>query len=288
MTVSTSDNGKIQKRTERPGDSLVKLIDNMKGEIARALPRHVSPDRMARICTTAIRTVPKLAESDSVSFIGCVLALAQLGLEPSTPLGLAYLIPRNNKKRGGVETTIIIGYRGFAELARRSGMVTSLYAYPVFEGDHFRWSLGTNARIEHEPTAPDRTDPKKVTHVYAVAKIRDADPIFEVLTIEQVNARKRRSMASSNGPWVTDTIAMMRKTAIRALWPMLPMSVEMAGAEAIDAAGERGAHIASVVTDGVASQVLEQLGAPREDDGDVIDTNGEALDGEVREPGQDG
>src|SRR5574341_293565 len=106
MTVQTSDNGKIVKSSTKPGDSLVKMLDQMKGEIARAVPRHVSADRMARIVTTAIRTVPKLAHSDAVSFIGSVLALAQLGLEPCTPLGLAWLIPRENKKTGKIETTI--------------------------------------------------------------------------------------------------------------------------------------------------------------------------------------
>jgi recombination protein RecT len=262
MTVQTNDNGKIVK-SSKPGDSLVKLVGDMKSEIARAVPKHVSPERMARICTTAIRTVPKLAQSDAVSFIGSVLALAQLGLEPSTPLGLAWLIPRDNKRTGRTETTIMIGYQGYLDLARRSGLVTSCYAFPVFEGDSFTWSLGTDPKIHHVPAGGPRVDPELVTHVYAVARIRDADPIFEVLTREQVEARRKRSMAKNAGPWVTDTIAMMRKTAIRALWPYLPKSAEMASAEALDDAGERGRHIATV-TDGVAAEVLDRLGAPTE------------------------
>jgi recombination protein RecT len=231
---------------------------------------------MARICTTALRTTPKLAESDPVSFIGCVLSLAQVGLEPNTPLQHAWLIPRNNKRRGGIETTILIGYQGFAELARRSGMVLGLYSHVVFQGDHFRWSLGTEPKIEHEPVAPGRSDPKQVTHAYAVARIRDAEPMFEVLTLEQIAERRRRSMAKSDGPWVTDTIAMMRKTAIRAIWPQLPKSVEMQNASAMDDAGERGLHVASTVAEGsIAAEVLDRLGAPREDFVDVDPATGE-------------
>lgn len=261
---TTEKNGQIVRQA-KPGDGLAKLIHDMRGEIARALPKHVSPDRMARIVTTAIRTTPKLAQSEPTSFIGSVLALAQLGLEPNTPMGLAWLIPRNNRKRGCVETTIMIGYQGYQDLARRSGLVLGFYAYPVFKGDKFAQVLGTEPRIEHQPLAPGRVDPKEVTHAYAVARIRDADPIFEVLTTEQIDARRRRSMAANDGPWVTDTIAMMRKTAIRALFPYVPKSAELSLAESLDEAGERGAHVASVV-DGVALEVLEQLGAPRDED----------------------
>lgn len=268
-SVQTTNKGQIVN-SAKPGDGLAKMIEGMKGEIARALPKHVSPDRMARIVTTAIRTTPRLALSEPVSFVGCVLTLAQLGLEPNTPMGLAYLIPRNNRRRNCVETTIIIGYQGFQDLARRSGMVSGIFAHPVFEADHFRWSLGTDPRIEHEPTDKSRTDQKLVRAAYAVARIRDADPIAEVLTRAQIDARRARSASGDDGPWVTDTIAMIRKTAIRALYPYIPKSAEMAQAQTVDEAAERGRSIATVA-DGVAAEVLDRLGAPRDEEPSEVD-----------------
>jgi recombination protein RecT len=96
--VKTTNNGGVQKRPP----SLADLLQQSKSQIALALPKHLTPDRMARLFLTALRTTPKLAQCTPDSFLASIMTLAQLGLEPNTPLGQAYLIPRKNNKRGGV------------------------------------------------------------------------------------------------------------------------------------------------------------------------------------------
>lgn len=210
---------------------VVQLLNRMGPEIARALPRHVTPERMMRVALTALRSTPDLLKCSTASVLGSIMSVAQLGLEPNTPLGLAYLVPYKGRCQ------VIIGYQGFMELARRSGLVSAPYAYVVRAGDEFRYTLGLNPTLVHVPLdKPDRED-KPITHVYAVAHILPKDsapPIFVVLTAAQVRARRNRSAAKSSGPWVTDEEAMTLKTAIRALWRWLPKTAEMAAAAQLD------------------------------------------------------
>ncbi len=277
MALTTEKNGQIKKADAAQGNDLAGLLKRMEGEIARALPKHVNPDRMARVALTALRTVPQLAECSAASFAGCVLACAQLGLEPSTPLGMAYLIPRRIK--GEMTCTVIIGYQGFLDIARRSGKVTSVYAYTVHDGDEFRYQLGLSPDIHHVPTAEDRRS-ATYTHVYAVAKLCDAEPVFVVMQRAEVDARRARSAASGSGPWETDHLAMVRKTAIRALWAWLPKSVEMQRADTYDDAADKSRPVLPEMDDSTARTLLAAgVTLPRE----PIDTEGETIDAETGE-----
>lgn len=277
MALNTEKNGQIKKADGAEDNSLKGLLRRMNGEIARALPKHINPDRMARVAMTALTTTPGLAECSAASFAGCILACAQLGLEPNTPMGMAYLIPRRMK--GAQTCTLIIGYQGFLDIARRSGKVTGIYAYTVHEGDEFSYRLGLSPDIEHVPTGEDRRA-ATYTHVYAVAKLRDADPIFVVLQRGEVDARRARSAASASGPWETDHLAMVRKTAIRALWAWLPKSVEMQRVDTYDEAGEKGRAALPEMDDSTARTLLAAgVAIPRE----PIDAEGETVDADTGE-----
>jgi recombination protein RecT len=211
------------------GSEIVDLIEKMKPGIAQALPKHISAERIARIALTAVRSNPMLAKCTPQSFLGSLLQASQLGLEVNTPLGQAYLIPYKDV------CTLVVGYQGMLDLSRRSGMVKAIYAYPVFQGDTFNYELGLEPKLQHKPCE----EPGDLTHVYAVARLTDGEPIFTVLTRKDVERYRNRSRAKDSGPWVTDFVAMALKTAIRRLFRWLPKSAEQALAVAIDEAGER-------------------------------------------------
>jgi recombination protein RecT len=206
-------------------DTVSDLLKAMREQIALALPRQMDVDRFVRVAMTTLRTNPRLLACDPQSLRAALMISAQLGLEPGGPLGHAYLVPYR------AEVTFIVGYRGYIDLARRSGLVRSVYAEAVREGDEFEWTLGLHRDIVHRP-ARERGE---VTHVYAVATYRDGmDPDFLVLDRAKVDSFRRRSKAADDGPWVTDYEAMALKTAVRRLATWLPLSVEMARAVAID------------------------------------------------------
>ena len=212
----------VERANTKP--SLAQLITQMKPEIARALPKHLNPDRMARIATTALRQTPALARCTPESFLGALLTASQLGLEPG-PTGDAYLVPYGNV------CTFVPGYRGLIRLARNSGQLRDIWAEVVFANDDFSYSLGLHRDLVHVPAKGDRGTP---VYVYAAAELADGGRPFVVMSVDEVEAIRGRSKAGRNGPWVTDWSAMAKKTAVKQLAKWLPLNAEVAAAMSLD------------------------------------------------------
>lgn len=235
LTARTATQSPAQKRQDPIGN----LMEKLKPQMAVALPSTMNAERVARIALTELRTNPKLAEaaqSNPASFMGAMLKASALGMEVGNGLGHAYLLPFDKRaKQNGTwvtvstETQLIIGYRGMIELARRSGQIESLYAVEVYEGEHFEVSLGLDQNIVHQRdfTGQTKMTADKVIAVYAVAKLKGGMVQFDVMTTAQIEAIRSRSKSKDNGPWMTDWVEMAKKTVLRRLFKMLPVSVEV-------------------------------------------------------------
>lgn len=209
----------------------------IKAQMALALPKHMTSDRLARIALTEIRKVPTLAKCDQTSFLGAIMQCAQLGLEPGGALGHAYLLPFENRKKGITEVQFIVGYRGMIDLARRSGQIVSLTARTVHENDEFSYQYGLNEDLKHVPATGDRG---ALLYVYAVAKLKDGGVQFEVMSRSDVDKVRAQSKAGNYGPWQTHYDEMAKKTVIRRLFKYLPVSIELATAVTMDEKAESG------------------------------------------------
>lgn len=245
MTTATTTSAAPAVQEKRP-PTLAQLIQTMKPEIAKALPRHMSPERMARIATTVLRQTPKLARCTPESFLGALLTASQLGLEPG-PIGDAYFVPF------GTVCTFIPGYRGLIRLARNSGQLVDIWAEIVYEKDLFKYMLGLRRDLKHEPADGDRG---KATYVYAAAQLKDGGTPFVVMTVAEVEKIRKRSRAANDGPWVTDWEAMAKKTLVKQLSKWLPLSPEFNTAAMLD-------------------------GSVRTDVGPLVDVQPDFVDGEV-------
>lgn len=189
------------------------------GEIAKALPSQVGPERFHRICMTALTQNAALGACTPASFIGAVLNAAQLGLEPNTPLGQAYLIPYKDK------CTFQLGYRGMIELARRSGQIALIKAHAVHKNDEFEYELGLDPKLRHVPARGDRGE---VIGYYAFYKTKDGDFDFEVATREEIEAHRHKYSKARNSPWNTEFDAMAKKTLIKRVLKYAPLSTDVA------------------------------------------------------------
>lgn len=232
----------MQKNNDKKGlmmanqKTVMGLLEQMKGEIARCLPSHLTPDRMARIAMTELRKTPKLQECDPMSFIAAIMQASQLGLEPGI-MGSCYLIPFFNSKLGKFECTFMPGYRGFLDLARRSGQIKSLVARAVYENDVFEYEYGLEERVTHKPAMDERGELKAV---YAVALLKDGGHQFEVMSKREIEAVRQKSQGKNAGPWTEYYDEMARKTVVRKLFKWLPCSVEMQKAVSLDELQEIG------------------------------------------------
>lgn len=220
-----------QPAQQQPAPDLAAFVNSMSGEIARALPAHLTGDRIARIALTSLRTVRHLPECTQESFAGALMSCAQLGLEPGGPAGEAYLLPFFNRKRGVYEVQLVIGYQGMVKLFWQSPMARHLDAQVVYENDHFEYEYGLEPRLVHRPSLTGRGRP---IAYYAVASMTNGGSAFVVLSPDDVERIRRRSKAKDDGPWQTDYDAMAKKTAIRQLFKILPKSSELARAVAHD------------------------------------------------------
>ncbi|CDG95446.1 recombination and repair protein; Rac prophage [Xenorhabdus bovienii str. puntauvense] len=241
--LAQADLQKAQAQTKvvtTKDQALIQFINkpSMKAQLAAALPRHMTPDRMIRIVTTEIRKTPALASCDMQSFVGAVVQCSQLGLEPGNALGHAYILPFDKKRKEGdrwltvkTEAQLIIGYRGMIDLARRSGQIVSISARTVRDGDKFHFEYGLNENLTH---VPGENEDAPITHVYAVARLKDGGVQFEVMTFKQVEKVRTQSKAGTNGPWVSHWEEMAKKTVIRRLFKYLPVSIEMQKAVVLD------------------------------------------------------
>lgn len=211
------------------------LSDQFKKQLALAVPKHLNADRMARIAATEVRKNKALLNTEPTSFLGSVMQAAQLGLEPGSALGQAYLVPYGN------QCQLIIGYKGMIDLARRSGQVLSLNAYAVREGDDFSFQLGLKPDIHHVPSLEADRIKKPITYVYAVATLKGGGYQFEVMSRAEVEAV--RAKAKSKNIWNNYFEAMALKTVIRRLFKYLPVSIEALQVANVDAKREAGEKI---------------------------------------------
>lgn len=228
-------------------NNVAKFLLNNQKKIATALPKHLTSDRMLSIVMTEIRKNPDLAHCNQQSLISAIIQCSQLGLEPGSALGHAYLIPFKNRKQNTTDCQFIVGYRGMIDLARRSGQVISLSAQVVYEHDEFDFEYGLDEKLKHVPSQAQ--DKGRMIAAYAVAKLKDGGYQFEVMFKNDIDKIRETSKTKDFGPWVTNFEEMAKKTVIRRLFKYLPVSIELQKAVSLDESAERGEQDNSFVID---------------------------------------
>ncbi len=231
----------LAKRAGNTTNTEVKLTKNMsiadmvkilEPEIKKALPTVLTPERFTRMALSAINNTPKLAECSPMSFIAALMNAAQLGLEPNTPLGQAYLIPYKNK--GTLECQFQIGYKGMIDLAYRSGQVQMIQAQTVYENDGFEYALGLTPRLVHHPAAMGRGD---ITYFYAVFHTINGGYNFSVMSrgeMELFAASYSKAYSSDYSPWKTNFEEMGKKTVLKQALKYAPLKADFQRAVSMD------------------------------------------------------
>ena len=216
------------KTIAKKDTSLKGLIRAMEPQIKNALPTVMTPERFTRIVLTALSSNPKLGQCTPNSFLGAMMQAAQLGVEPNTPLGQAYLIPYRNK--GTLECQFQLGYKGLIDLAYRSGAVQSIQAHEVHENDEFEYSYGLDGTIRHKPALKDRGP---VIAYYGVWKTKDGGYGYEVMSVgDVISVRDQYSKAADSkfSPWATNFDSMAKKTVLKRALKYAPLKTEFARA----------------------------------------------------------
>lgn len=228
----------------------------------------MTPERFTRITLSALSTSPKLQSCTPPSFLGAMMTAAQLGVEPNTPLGQAYLIPYWSKKVGANECQFQLGYKGLIDLAYRSGEVSTIMAQVVYENDEFSYSFGLEPTLKHVPAMKDRGKP---VYVYAMFKTKDGGYGYEVMSIDDVrNHAKKFSQSFNSGPWQTNFEEMAKKTVLKRVLKYAPLKTEFLRAVAQD----------EMVKNEISADMYEVQGTYPDADYEVDPETGEAVPAE--------
>lgn len=207
------------------------LLERYAPQLAQALPKFLTPDKMMRVALTAMNKNPKLLECTQTSLIGSILTSAQLGLLPDEVLGEAYLIPFKNNRANRMECQFMIGYKGLCTLAYRSGVVQSVQARAVFKGDEFEFEMGLNERLVHRPKG--NKNPAEITHFYSIVRMKEGGYVMNVMTREEVEKIRNESANYKFAYKKEDTVwgkyfeEMGCKTVLRRIMKYVPMSSEV-------------------------------------------------------------
>lgn len=110
-------------------DNYKKMINNTLGDPDRA-------KRFVASITSAVATNPALQECDPATIVSGALLGEALNLSPSPQLGLYYLVPYKNTKKGTMDAQFQLGYHGYIQLAIRSGQYKDLDVIEIKEGEY--------------------------------------------------------------------------------------------------------------------------------------------------------
>ena len=234
QTVNESRKDENRKVQLKKGMSIPDMIKALQPEIRKALPSMITPERFTRMALSSLNNNPQLLECTPMSFIAALMDAAQLGLEPNTPLGQAYLIPYRNKDKGVVECQFQIGYKGLIDLAYRNERLRSIEAHTVYENDEFYYELGLDARLKHIPAWDERGD---IKGFYAVFKLDNGGYRFEVMSKNDVDRFRdtySKTANSAYSPWNTSYEEMAKKTVIKKVLKYAPLKAEFKRALTLD------------------------------------------------------
>ncbi len=210
-----------------------RYLKNNAASIQKIAASTIDPQQFAVAVHNCVSMTPALQKCTMTSILRASLQAASLGLTVGNALGEAYLVPYGN------QCVLIPGYRGLCCLAFRSGFVTGIIAREVYEGEEFQVEYGLEPKLRYVPSE-ENPDPKKITHVFSVVTLKGDAKLYDVMTRAEVQRIRQRSKAGSSGPWVTDYAEMAKKTVLRRVLKLAPMSVEMSKALAADNAADTG------------------------------------------------
>ena len=238
--------------------SIADMIKVMEPQIKKALPEVITPERFTRMALSALNTTPKLNECTPMSFLAALMNAAQLGLEPNTPLGQAFLIPYNNK--GKMECQFQLGYKGLIDLSYRNPNMQIITAHTVYENDEFEYELGLNPCLNHRPTLGDRGE---IRLFYGLFKLTNGGFGFEVMSktaMDDFAKEYSKAFDSSFSPWRTNYESMALKTIIKKALKYAPLKSEFRNALSTDDTikNEIGADMSEINSENIFDTVYQE------------------------------
>ena len=139
QSVNVNDNVTVPAKQERSKFSAIVRTDAYKNLVNNTLADPKRSANFTTAITSAVSTNPQLMECDPWTIVSAGLLGETLQLSPSPQLGQYYLVPFNDRKLGRKVAQFQLGYKGYIQLAIRSGQYKKLNAMAIKEGELLRY-----------------------------------------------------------------------------------------------------------------------------------------------------
>ncbi len=171
---------------------------------------------------------PMLLDADPTSILNAACMAATLNLPINNSLGFAYIVPYRNKSNGKVEAQFQLGYKGFIQLAQRSGQFERLVSLPVYQNQLIAKDPISGFKFDWEQEPAEN---EQAIGYYAYFKLINGFTAELYMTRKQIDGHAKRysqSFKKGYGVWADNYDAMALKTVIKLLLSrMAPLSIDM-------------------------------------------------------------
>lgn len=276
-----------------PAQQKTGLAAIIKSKIANTLSGKKGEQFVADV-VALVRNNPALATCDQVSLVASCLQAQTLGLSLNGAMGQAWVVPFEDRKTGTVKATFQIGYKGFVQLAIRSGQYRKLNVLAVKAGELVSWNpLEEEISIELIPDEAERAKAETIGY-YAMFEYLNGFRKAMFWSKEKMQEHaKQYSQAYrtdlrkgwTNSFWSKDFDSMAIKTMLRQLiskWGAV--SVEMQTALEADGRNSDGSYSDGAVLDADFVAAPQPQQAVNEETGEVVDVQAEEAPAEPAKP----
>ena len=233
-----------QMTAQRPKFSAILQTNAYQRSLHNALSDPKEIQKFTAAITSVVSTNPQIEECDASTILSAALCGHSLGLAPSPQLGQYYMVPFKDKKNNRTVATFVLGYKGYIQLAIRSGQYKKLNVLEIKEGELIDWDpLMENISIKLISDETEREHAETIGY-YAMFQYVNG---FEKAIYWSKEKMKNHAVQYSSGYaydlkngkeytfWSKNFDAMAKKTLLRQLiskWGV--MSVEMQNAFTAD------------------------------------------------------
>lgn len=176
---------------------------------------------------------PNLSEAEPMSVVTSAMVAATLDLPIDKNLGYAWIVPFRDWKRNNIKVAQFqLGYKGYIQLAMRSGQYKGLNVTEVYDGELKSWNRLTE-EIEFDPEG--RSSDEVIGYIGYFKLINGFEKTTywtkQEIEAHRIKFNKSKNKTALTGVWASDYDAMANKTVLRNLlskWGILSIEMQKA------------------------------------------------------------
>lgn len=202
----------VVPRAAKLPEAMTGMLKELMPDVSKLLPADIPFERFRAALWLELTGRASLKDCPPHTIRDAAIKAATMGFMPGRD---GHILPfRNKRANNRQEAQWVTNYFGVCLALRRTGLVDDCFAHPVYEGDEFVFDYFAEKYV-HIPYMVRGAEPGKVKFYYGAVKLKDAPPHVEPMSLDQIEAIRKRAPAHESGPWVSDYVEMARKTAMK-------------------------------------------------------------------------